>query len=154
MRDVDRERTWYVPEQGRDQPATTAAVSAPPASMRARAIRRGEGVEPHRALQRALYRSAKQEPDRRFHALYDRVARSDILAAAWEAVRANRGAPGVDGMTIAAVEEAGVEEFLHDIATALRDRTYRPAPLRRVDIPKAGQPGRPDRSAFPVCATA
>ncbi len=131
-----------MPEQGRDQPATTAAVSAQPASMRARAIRRAEGVEPHRALQRALYRSAKQEPDRRFHALYDRVARSDILAAAWEAVRANRGAPGVDGMTIAAVEEAGVEEFLHDIATALRDRTYRPAPLRRVDIPKAGQPGK------------
>jgi group II intron reverse transcriptase/maturase len=101
-------------------------------------------------LQRALYRSAKQEPNRRFHALYDRVARSDILVAAWAAVRANRGAPGVDGMTIAAVEEAGVDEFLHDIAAALRARTYRPAPLPRVNIPKPGQPGKTRPLSIPT----
>jgi retron-type reverse transcriptase len=150
MHDVGKERIRYVPEKGRDQPATVTSAPSPTALTRARAIRRAEGVEASRALQRALYRSAKQEPNRRFHALYDRVARSDILAAAWAAVRANRGAPGVDGMTIAAVEEAGVGEFLHDIAAALRDRTYRPAPLRRVNIPKPGQPGKTRPLSIPT----
>jgi group II intron reverse transcriptase/maturase len=89
-----------------------------------------------------LYRCAKQDPNRRFHALYHHVARSDILWRAWEDVRANRGAPGVDGMTIDAVEDSGVGPFLEEIAAALRTRTYRPAPLRRVRIPKAGQPGK------------
>jgi retron-type reverse transcriptase len=93
-------------------------------------------------LQRVLYRSAKQQPQRRFHALYDKVARGDILCRAWDEVRANRGAPGADGVTIDAVEASGVAAFLGDLAAALRAGTYRPAPLRRVHIPKPGQPGR------------
>jgi retron-type reverse transcriptase len=99
-------------------------------------------LDASRALQRVLYRSAKQQPDRRFHALYDKVARSDILWWAWDEVRANRGAPGVDGVTIDAVEASGVAAFLEQLATELRAGTYRPKPLRRVDIPKPGQPGR------------
>jgi retron-type reverse transcriptase len=92
-------------------------------------------------LQRVLYRSAKQDPTRRFHALYCHVARSDILWRAWGDVRANRGAPGVDGLAIEAVEESGVAAFLHEIAAALKERSYRPAPLRRVRIPKPGRAG-------------
>jgi group II intron reverse transcriptase/maturase len=99
-------------------------------------------LDASRALQRVLYRSAKQQPDRRFHALFDKVARSDILWWAWDEVRANRGAPGVDGVTIDAVEASGVAAFLEQLATELRAGTYRPKPLRRVDIPKPGQPGR------------
>jgi group II intron reverse transcriptase/maturase len=94
-----------------------------------------------RALQHVLYRSAKQSPDRRFHALYDKVARSDILIRAFDEVRRNRGAPGVDGMSIDDVLGAGVDAFLKEIAQALRARTYRPKPLRRVMIPKPGRPG-------------
>jgi group II intron reverse transcriptase/maturase len=89
-----------------------------------------------------LYRSAKQQPQRRFHALFDKVARGDVLFRAWDEVRANRGAAGADGVTIACVEASGVAAFLRDLAAALRAGTYRPAPLRRVDIPKPGQPGR------------
>lgn len=112
------------------------------ADKSARAISRTEGVDRVRALQRALYRSAKQEPARRFHALYDKVARSDVLQRAWGEVRTNRGAPGVDGLTIAAVEESGVEVFLSSLAAELEAKTYRPQALRRVHIPKPGQPGK------------
>jgi retron-type reverse transcriptase len=93
-------------------------------------------------LQRVLYRSAKQQPNRRFHALYDKVARGDILWWAWDEVRSNRGAPGVDGVTIERVEASGVASFLQELAAALKAGTYRPAPLRRVHIPKPGQPGK------------
>jgi retron-type reverse transcriptase len=88
-----------------------------------------------------LYRCAKQQPERRFHALYDKVARSDVLSRAWVEVRANRGAPGIDGVSIDDVEAAGVQSFLDELADALRTRTYRPQPLRRVHIPKPGRPG-------------
>ena len=118
--------------------------------MRARSTGKAERLEKSRALQRVLYRSAKQDPSRRFHALYDKVARSDILARAWGEVRANRGAPGVDGVTIEAVEESGVEAVLDDIAGALRTRTYRASPLRRVEIPKPGQPGRTRPLSIPT----
>jgi group II intron reverse transcriptase/maturase len=89
-----------------------------------------------------LYRSAKQDPERRFHALFDKVARSDVMWRAWDDVRANKGAPGVDGVSIEDVETAGVQPFLEDLAAALRSGRYRPRPLRRVHIPKPGRPGQ------------
>jgi RNA-directed DNA polymerase len=112
------------------------------ARMRARSTATADGLDPSRALQRVLYRSAKQQPHRRFHALFDKVARGDILFRAWDEVRANRGAPGVDGVTIAQVEASGVAAFLQDLAADRRAGAYRPRPLRRVHIPKPGQPGR------------
>lgn len=111
------------------------------AEQSARSVSHAEGVDKVRALQRVLYRSAKHDRQRRFHALYDKVARGDILWRAWVDVASNRGAPGVDGVTIEAVEESGVRDFLDALAAALRAKTYRPSPLRRVHIPKAGQPG-------------
>jgi RNA-directed DNA polymerase len=110
--------------------------------VRARSTAKADGLDKSRALQRVLYRSAKQQPDRRFHALFDKVARSDILCRAWDEVRRNRGAPGADGVTIDAVEASGVAVFLEQLAAQLRAGTYRPRPLRRVLIPKPGQPGR------------
>jgi RNA-directed DNA polymerase len=110
--------------------------------VRARSTAKADGLDKVRALQHVLYRSAKQQPHRRFHALFDKVARGDILCRAWDEVRANRGAPGVDGITIQAVEASGVAAFLDDLAAALRSGIYRPAPLRRVHIPKPGQPGK------------
>jgi RNA-directed DNA polymerase len=112
------------------------------ARLRARSTARADGLDTVRALQRVLYRSAKQQPTRRFHALYDKVARGDILWWAWDEVRSNRGAPGVDGVTIERVEASGVASFLQELAAALKAGTYRPAPLRRVHIPKPGQPGK------------
>src|SRR5215213_6699602 len=106
--------------------------------VRARPTAKADGLDKVRALQRVLYRSAKQQPHRRFHALFDKVACGDILERAWDDVRANRGAPGVDGVTIADVEASGVAAFLSDLAAALRTGGYRPAPLRRVLIPKPG----------------
>ena len=105
----------------------------------ARSVAQIDDLDKTRALQRELYRSAKQDPTRRFHALYGHVACSDILWRAWFDVSSNRGAPGVDGVTIAAVEAFGVDLFLARLAVALKERTYRPSPLRRVYIPKAGE---------------
>jgi len=96
-----------------------------------------------RAFQRALYRAAKADPSRRFHALYDKVYREDSLRRAWEEVRANAGAAGVDAQSIEAVEESGVEAFLRDLAAELRAGRYRPRAVRRVYIPKADGRQRP-----------
>ena len=89
-----------------------------------------------RDLQHKLYLAAKRSPARRFHALYDKVYRADVLGRAWSEVAANGGAPGVDGVTIAQIQERGVEEFLDSLAADLRAGSYRPLPVRRVTIPK------------------
>lgn len=94
-----------------------------------------------RELQRALYRAAKADPRRRFHALHDKVYRRDVLERAWAQVRANKGAPGIDRITIAQIEQHGVDQLLDELARDLRSGSYRPQPARRVFIPK---PGRPD----------
>ena len=87
-------------------------------------------------LQRALYRAAKASPTRRFHALYDKMYREDVLAKAWREVKANAGSAGVDGQTIEQVEQQGVEALLAELATELREGRYRPRAVRRVRIPK------------------
>jgi len=96
-----------------------------------------------RDLQRKLYCKAKQEPTYRFYLLHDKVYRADLLGHAWALVRANGGAPGIDGVSIAAVEAGGVEGFLARIAGELRTHTYRPDPVRRVLIPKRRGGERP-----------
>jgi len=92
-----------------------------------------------RELQRTLYRAAKADPGRRFHALYDKVYRRDVLERAWELVRANRGAAGIDRQTIADVEEYGIARLLDELAVDLREGRWRPLPARRVFIPKPGR---------------
>jgi RNA-directed DNA polymerase len=96
-----------------------------------------------RELQRRLWAAAKQSEGRRFHALFDRVHRGDVLWEAWERVRRNRGAAGVDRVTLAMVEEYGVERMLAGLQRDLRSGSYRPAPARRVDIPKPAGGSRP-----------
>lgn len=91
-----------------------------------------------RALQHALYRAAKADPNRRFHALFDKVHRRDVLERAWQDVRRNSGAAGIDRITLADVEEYGVARLLEELAAELKDKRYRPLPARRVFIPKPG----------------
>ena len=100
-----------------------------------------------RELQRTLYRAAKANPGRRFHALHDKVYRSDVLERAWELVRANRGVAGIDKQTIAEVEEHGVAKLLDELAADLKAGRWRPLPARRVFIPK---PGREERRPLSI----
>lgn len=118
----------------------------------ARSVSRAEGVDRVRALQRVLYRAAKSDRRRRFHALYDKLAREDVLERAWAEVRANRGAAGIDGLTIEAVERSGPDAFLAELAGRLRAKAYRPRALRRVEIPKPGRPNEKRPLGIPTLA--
>lgn len=115
--------------------ASSAAVGSRSTSA---VVPSGEMDDPVRALQHALYRAAKADPGRRFHALSDKVSRRDVLWRAWAVVRRNDGAPGIDGITLAEVEEYGVARLLDEVAADLRERRWRPSPARRVFIPKPG----------------
>jgi RNA-directed DNA polymerase len=100
-------------------------------------------IEKVRQLQRKLYVCAKSSKTRRFHALYDRIYRSDVLWEAWKRVRGNGGAAGIDKETIQAIEQRGAGEFLKEIEAALRAGQYRPSPVKRRYIPKADGKQRP-----------
>jgi group II intron reverse transcriptase/maturase len=91
----------------------------------------------------ALHAKAKAEAGYRFYALYDKISREDILAHAYAQCRSNKGAPGVDGQDFADIEAYGLQRWLGELALALRQETYRPAPIRRVYIPKANGKLRP-----------
>ena len=93
-----------------------------------------------RELQRKLWVAAKRSPGRRFHALFDRIFRSDVLLEAWGRVQKNKGAAGVDSQTLVAVQEYGAERLLAELQRDLREGSYRPRPVRRVLIakPKGG----------------
>ena len=95
-------------------------------------------MDPVRALQHTLYRAAKADPGRRFHALGDKVYRRDVLERAWEDVRRHGGAAGIDRVTITDVQEYGVPRLLDEVAATLREGRWRPLPARRVFIPKPG----------------
>jgi group II intron reverse transcriptase/maturase len=102
-----------------------------------------------RALQHVLYRAAKADPGRRFHALRDKVYRRDVLWRAWIAVRSNNGAPGIDKITLVAVEEYGVDKLLDELAVEVRESKYHPLPARQVFIPK---PGSSERRPLAIAA--
>jgi group II intron reverse transcriptase/maturase len=104
---------------------------------------RRKSLDKVRQLQRRLWSTAKRQPGRRFHALLDRIYRRDVLWEAWRRVKRNRGAAGVDAMTLAAVEQMGVEGFLDDLGAHLRAGTYRPSAVRRRYIPKSDGKRRP-----------
>jgi hypothetical protein len=120
-----------LPPQGKAQPRTRQARRKAPARL-----------DNARKLQRTLYRVAKQQPERRFTLLYDKVCRQDILREAWQRVKSNKGAAGVDQVDIDAIRDYGEDRFLSEVEQELRSRQYRTALVRRVHIPKPGQPGK------------
>jgi len=96
-----------------------------------------------RKLQVKLYLSAKENKTRRYHALYDKIYREDILRRAWRNVKQNAGSAGIDDETLEAIEEIGVDEVLEEIAGKLKEGKYRPLPAKRVEIPKNNGKKRP-----------
>lgn len=96
-----------------------------------------------RTLQTTLQTKAKEEPATRFHSLWDKICRDDVLAVAYRRCRANRGAPGIDGERFEHIEEQGLGQWLGRLQQELRAKTYRPRPLLRVWIPKANGGERP-----------
>ena len=98
-------------------------------------------------LQQTLYRAAKADPSRRFHALYDKVHRPDVLQRAWDQVRSNRGAAGVDRVTVTAVAAYGESRLLAELAAELRAHTYRPLPAP--DASGFPNPGAPSSAPWP-----
>ena len=100
-------------------------------------------IDKVRQLQRRLWVCAKTSRTRRFHALYDRIYRSDVLWEAWKRVRSNKGAAGVDETTLRSIEERGVTQFLEGIQADLKAGRYRPSPVKRRWIPKADGKQRP-----------
>lgn len=104
---------------------------------------RQEPDEKVRRLQKKLYVAAKQQKERRFHALYDRIYRRDVLEEAWRRVKRNKGAAGVDGVTLEAVEQYGVAKLLNELQSALHAGEYRAPPVLRRYIPKADGKQRP-----------
>ena len=113
-------------------------MSAVVASPAAKGSGRGSPADPVRALQHALYRAAKADPGRRFHALYDKVHRRDVLWRAWAAVRTNNGAPGIDKITLAEVEEYGVDRLLGELAARAEGRPLSAAACPAGVYPQAG----------------
>jgi len=109
----------------------------------AAARRPNNPIDKVRKLQRRLFMAAKANGRRRFHALFDRICRGDVLAEAWKRVHKNKGAAGVDGETLSAIEQRGVGEFLTDLQGRLKAGRYRPQPVRRRYIPKPGGKRRP-----------
>ena len=124
--------------------AGSARSNHPSGLLPAVAVDGDPSVAKVQRLQRRLWAAAKQSEERRFHALYDRIHRGDVLWEAWYRVCKNRGAAGVDRITLAYVQEQyGVERLLAELQADLRAGTYRPAPARRVDIPKPQGGTRP-----------
>lgn len=107
------------------------------------AARPNNPVDKVRELQRTLFRAAKRNPGRRFHALFDRIWRSDVLQEAWKRVRSNGGAAGIDGVSLEMIEQRGVAQFLWGVRDEIRRGAYRPQPVRRVYIEKSDGRLRP-----------
>ena len=134
------------PPEGRDPASVMVAQGGKREGMPAVRLRRTGANNPKdkvRELQRSLWMRAKQSSTRRFHALYDRIYRRDVLWEAWKRVRRNGGAAGVDEKTLADIERRGVVEFLEGIQAALKAGKYRPSPVGRRYIPKADGKQRP-----------
>lgn len=100
-------------------------------------------VDKVQELQRKLYLSAKESKSRRFHAIYDKIYRDDVLLKAWKRVKWNDGNAGIDNKTIKYIEESGLEEFLKESKTELNDEKYVPKPVKRVELLKDNGITRP-----------